>query len=141
MSNEMKLFAIDNSNWDYYLSCKEGEKPVVFAIAKEGSGCRSSYFGHLDHIVDLICDDLWNGEFTEFGRDIMKLCGFSRYIEMHDATKQYRISFRASTGSKPKVVIVTTNTKSKAYDIAYAMRPADMKFVDVTRVKEAQISA
>ena len=44
LKKSLILLHIGTSNWDYY---QDGN--MVFCIAKEGSGCRSSGFGNLDY--------------------------------------------------------------------------------------------
>ena len=129
-----KLFATGSSNWDYFARIEENGKPSIYSIAKPGSGAGDSWFGPIDHISSLIREDCWDGEFTEYGRKLMKEYGQEKYLERHEKPKTYSIKFFDSSRVYGKLLRETryqAKSRSEAYSFAYSIRKAEEKDIEV----------
>lgn len=72
--NNMVLFAIGGSlkddfctNWDIYAT----EDGTLYSIARNGSGCRNTYFGDVNHIRHLMREGYWSSTLTPYGFKLM----------------------------------------------------------------------
>ncbi len=138
-----QLFATAEGNWDYYAveQPDRSRSPYCYSVAKPTSGASTSSFGDLRHICNLIREDGWAGEFTEFGRQLMIKYGYENYLKRYEEMKKYKIEFFDSSrwyGKLLRTVIVKAKSRSEAFSRAYEIRQKDAeRDLVVTRVKTA----
>ncbi len=137
-----KLIATADGNWDYFAVEDRDRKksPYCYSVAKPTSGASTSSFGDLRHICNLIRDDMWDGEFTEYGRELMVKYGYEDYLNRYEEEKNYELRFYDTSrwyGKLLRTIIVKAKSRHEAYDRAYEMRSSEERDITVTLTKAA----
>ena len=133
----MKLFSVGDSNWDIYAGSENEDniqRTYLYAIAKK-NGARNSGFGDLRHIVNLIREEIYGDELTDYGRELMERAGFGNVVKEYERQKKWRVDFMEWTHGKViRSIFITANCRHKAYCMAYDMRNANEKAHEVVMV-------
>ena len=133
----MELFSVGDSNWDIYagdVNEDNVQRTYLYAIAK-ANGARNSGFGDLRHIVNLIREEYFSDDFTDYGRQLMERAGFGDVVKEYERQKKWRVDFMEWTyGKVIRSIFVTTNCRSKAYRMGYDMRTPKEKAHEVVMV-------
>lgn len=80
-----KLFAIGgtvkdgfSSNWDIYADPTTG---TLYSIARPESGAGGTYFGHCDHVRNLMRQGSFSDTLTEYGKELMINSGYKKEVQ------------------------------------------------------------
>lgn len=67
-----------SSNWDIYADPTTG---TLYSIARPESGAGGTYFGHCDHVRNLMRQGSFSDTLTEYGKELMINSGYKKEVQ------------------------------------------------------------